>query len=554
MLCACYGAAFALPPCPAAGYYHLCTGKESWPNGNRYVGDYKNNKKSGQGVYTAANGDSYSGEFKDGTYNGIGTYSFANGSIYSGEFKDGKRTGQGVFTRADGSTIVGEWLGDLAQGRVMEFAGDATLLRGGLYDKGRLVSPQALTLSMFPRLAENPVVQAILGAQAARQAAEAARVAAAEAEKLAQQRALAEAQQQAEAARLAAEATEQRAAEEARLAQERHAEEVRQAQAAAELRAVEQARAEAEAQAQQQAEEARQAQAAADLIAAQQAQAEAQQQAADAQLAAQTPEKQTAEKPIAERSQTEAQPVPPRQVTPRSSGASTATLPIKDCAECPDMVLLPSGSLQMKLDKAADPKTGLAVEVRSFAIGKTEVTQRQWKAIMGDNPSRFVACGPDCPVDNVSWKDVAQFIRKLNQKTGQNYRLPSESEWEYAARGGSTEGLLAEPSPALEDHAWYIANSQKTSHPVAGKKANAFGLHDLYGNVWEWVEDCYHESYAGMPPDGSAWTTGCANPLRVLRGGSWSDEAGSLRNRGRYAPEVRNLITGFRLARSPSPP
>ncbi len=554
MLCACYGAAFALPPCPAAGYYHLCTGKESWPNGNRYVGDYKNNKKSGQGVYTAANGDSYSGEFKDGTYNGIGTYSFANGSIYSGEFKDGKRTGQGVFTRADGSTIVGEWLGDLAQGRVMEFAGDATLLRGGLYDKGRLVSPQALTLSMFPRLAENPVVQAILGAQAARQAAEAARVAAAEAEKLAQQRALAEAQQQAEAARLAAEAAEQRAAEEARLAQERHAEEVRQAQAAAELRAVEQARAEAEAQAQQQAEEARQAQAAADLIAAQQAQAEAQQQAADAQLAAQTPEKQTAEKPIAERSQTEAQPVPPRQVTPRSSGASTATLPIKDCAECPDMVLLPSGSLQMKLDKAADPKTGLAVEVRSFAIGKTEVTQRQWKAIMGDNPSRFVACGPDCPVDNVSWKDVAQFIRKLNQKTGQNYRLPSESEWEYAARGGSTEGLLAEPSPALEDHAWYIANSQKTSHPVAGKKANAFGLHDLYGNVWEWVEDCYHESYAGMPPDGSAWTTGCANPLRVLRGGSWSDEAGSLRNRGRYAPEVRNLITGFRLARSPSPP
>ena len=554
MLCACYGAAFALPPCPAAGYYHLCTGKESWPNGNRYVGDYKNNKKSGQGVYTAANGDSYSGEFKDGTYNGIGTYSFANGSIYSGEFKDGKRTGQGVFTRADGSTIVGEWLGDLAQGRVMEFAGDATLLRGGLYDKGRLVSPQALTLSMFPRLAENPVVQAILGAQAARQAAEAARVAAAEAEKLAQQRALAEAQQQAEAARLAAEAAEQRAAEEARLAQERHAEEVRQAQAAAELRAVEQARAEAEAQAQQQAEEARQAQAAADLIAAQQAQAEAQQQAADAQLAAQTPEKQTAEKPIAERSQTEAQPVPPRQVTPRSSGASTATLPIKDCAECPDMVLLPSGSLQMRLDKAADPKTGLAVEVRSFAIGKTEVTQRQWKAIMGDNPSRFVACGPDCPVDNVSWKDVAQFIRKLNQKTGQNYRLPSESEWEYAARGGSTEGLLAEPSPALEDHAWYIANSQKTSHPVAGKKANAFGLHDLYGNVWEWVEDCYHESYAGMPPDGSAWTTGCANPLRVLRGGSWSDEAGSLRNRGRYAPEVRNLITGFRLARSPSPP
>lgn len=551
LLCACYGTAFALPPCPAAGYYHLCAGKESWPNGNRYVGEYKSNKKHGQGIYTAANGDSYSGEFKDGTYNGIGTYRFANGSIYTGDFKDGKRTGQGVFTRADGSTIVGEWLGDLAQGRVMEFSGDATLLRSGLYDKGRLVSPQALALSIFPRLADNPVVQAILGAQAARQAAEAARVAAAEAEKLAQQRAIAEAQQQAEAARLAAEAAEQRAAEEARLAQERQAEEARQAQA----------RAQAEAEMQRQAELLRQAQAAADLLAAQQAQAEAevqaqaqaQQQAADAQSAVQTAEKPTPEKPAAEGSQTEAQPVPPRSLTPRNS-TSAATLPIKDCAECPDMVLLPSGSLLMKLDKSADPKTAVTVEVRSFAIGKTEVTQRQWKAIMGDNPSRFVACGPDCPVENVSWKDVAQFIRKLNQKTGQNYRLPSESEWEYAARAGGSETLLGEGNPALEDHAWYIANSQKTSHPVAGKKANPFGLHDLYGNVWEWVEDCYHDSYAGLPTDGSPWTSACPSPQRVLRGGSWSDEAGSMRNRGRYAPEVRNLITGFRLARSPSPP
>lgn len=549
LLCACWGTAFALPPCPAAGYYHLCTGKESWPNGNRYAGDYKGNKKHGQGLYTTAAGDSYSGEFKDGTYNGSGTYRFANGSIYTGDFKDGRRTGQGVFTRADGSTVVGEWFGDLAHGRVMEFAPDATFLRSGLYDKGRLVSPQALTLAVFPRLADNPVVQAILGAQAARQAAEAARAAAAEAEKVAQQRALAEAQQQAEAVRLAAEAAEKRAAEEARLAQERAAEEVRQAQAAA-LLAAEQARAEAEAQAQREAEQARQAQAAAELRAAQQAQkqadAEAQQRAAEALLAAQAAA-------AAERSHTEVQPVPQRAVLPRSSTAA-ATLPIKDCAECPDMLLLPSGSLLMRLDKAADPKTGATVDVRSFAIGKTEVTQRQWKSIMGDNPSRFVACGPDCPVDNVSWKDVAQFIRKLNQKTGQNYRLPSESEWEYAARGGNTDGPLAELPPALEDHAWYIANSQKTSHPVAGKKANAFGLHDLYGNVWEWVEDCHHDSYAGLPVDGSAWTTGCASPQRVLRGGSWSDEAASMRNRGRYAPEVRNLITGFRLARSPSPP
>ena len=240
-----------------------------------------------------------------------------------------------------------------------------------------------------------------------------------------------------------------------------------------------------------------------------------------------------------------------REPVSRPTGVSTATLAIKDCTECPDMVLLPSGSLPMKLDKVPDAKATVTVNIRSFAIGKTEVTQRQWKAIMGDNPSRFVACGLDCPVENVSWKDIAQFIRKLNQKTGQNYRLPSEAEWEYAARGGgASDALFADNAAALEDQAWYIANSRKAPRPVAGKKPNAFGLHDLYGNVWEWVEDCFHASYAGLPLDGSAWTTACTSPQRVLRGGSWSDEASSMRNRGRYAPEIRNLITGFRLART----
>ncbi len=183
---------------------------------------------------------------------------------------------------------------------------------------------------------------------------------------------------------------------------------------------------------------------------------------------------------------------------------------------------------------------------RAFAIGKTEITQAHWRAIMGNNPSSFSSCGDTCPVENVSWYDAQEFIKKLNAKTGKQYRLPSEAEWEYACRAGGQQEYCGNDN--VDSVAWYRGNSGKT-HPVATKQANAWGLYDMSGNVWEWVEDSYHDSYSSAPVDGSAWQGDGAK--RVLRGGSWdfNREAARVARRDRDGPAVRDTNVGFRLAR-----
>ena len=171
---------------------------------------------------------------------------------------------------------------------------------------------------------------------------------------------------------------------------------------------------------------------------------------------------------------------------------------------------------------------------------------------MGSNPSYFGSCGDDCPVEIVSWNDAQEFARRLSQKTGKQYRLPSEAEWEYAARAGSsTKWSFGDSEYQLGDYAWFSANSQKTKR-VAQKSPNAFGLFDMYGNVWEWVQDCWHDNYVGAPTDGSAWTTGCNNNRRVLRGGSWINDPALLRSDGRFSntPDFRFIHIGLRLART----
>ena len=240
---------------------------------------------------------------------------------------------------------------------------------------------------------------------------------------------------------------------------------------------------------------------------------------------------------------------------------------IKDCPECPEMVVLPSGSFLMgsppdpepdpfsnekpKTIGEANEKPQHRVQIQSFAIGKYEVTQEQWYAFMGNNPSQNK--GRTLPVEQVSWDDVQQFITKLNQKTGQKYRLPSEAEWEYAARARTTgDWSFGNDESKQGNYAWYRQNSGFKTQPVGQKLPNAFGLFDMHGNVWEWTQDCWHKDYVGAPTNGSPWITGCSANERVIRGGSGNDFPANLRSayRSRFNPDIRYFGSGgFRLAR-----
>ena len=219
----------------------------------------------------------------------------------------------------------------------------------------------------------------------------------------------------------------------------------------------------------------------------------------------------------------------------------------KDCADCPEMVVIPAGSFEMgSYSGNSDEKPVHRVAVKSFALGKTEVTQGQWRSVMGSNPSRSSGCGDDCPVDQVGWDDAKTFIQRLNTKTGKIYRLPSEAEWEFACRAGGIHAYCG--SDSIESVAWYKSNSGGKTHLVAGKQPNAWGLHDMSGNVWEWTEDCWNGSYNGAPGDGSAWTSGeCGR--RVLRGGSWFESPLTAAFRIRTDSTFRDYLYGFRLAR-----
>ena len=194
----------------------------------------------------------------------------------------------------------------------------------------------------------------------------------------------------------------------------------------------------------------------------------------------------------------------------------------------------------------SDERPTHQVTTSDFYIGKYEVTQAQWKAVMGNNPSHFK--GDDLPVENVNWNDVQGFIKKLNEMTGKKYRLPTEAEWEYAARGGSkSHSYKYSGSNTIDSVAWYNDNVNTSTHAVGSKLPNELGIYDMSGNVWEWCSNWFgkYSRSAKTNPQGAS-----SGSARVARGGSWLDKAWYARVAYRYigAPDYRDGSMGFRLA------
>lgn len=219
-----------------------------------------------------------------------------------------------------------------------------------------------------------------------------------------------------------------------------------------------------------------------------------------------------------------------------------------------EMVFVKGGTFTMGAtseqgsDADSDETPTHSVTLSDFYIGKYEVTQAQWRAVMGNNPSYFK--GDNLPVECVSWNDIQKFIKKLNAQTGKNFRLPTEAEWEYAARGGNQSRGYKYSGSNDRNNAWYKDNSSSKTHPVGQKQPNELGIYDMCGNVWEWCQDWYgsYSSSSQTNPTGPS-----SGSYRVLRGGSWSYGARNCRvsNRGSSSPDYSFDRYGFRLVCSP---
>lgn len=225
-----------------------------------------------------------------------------------------------------------------------------------------------------------------------------------------------------------------------------------------------------------------------------------------------------------------------------------------------DLIPIPDGDYWMGSESSRyeEERNPHKVAVSSFLIGRYQVTQAQWKAIFGleDSPSRWQ--GDNLPVENVSWNDAVEFCKRLSERRGREYRLPSEAEWEYACRAGTTTPFyfganltpdLANYQPTSPDGSISQSEFRAQTVEVGSFLANEFGLYDMHGNVLEWCLDYWHDSYQDAPSDGSAWIEGGDSSRRVVRGGAWRSQMDACRSAFRFSnePSFKSDNTGFRI-------
>jgi formylglycine-generating enzyme required for sulfatase activity len=224
-----------------------------------------------------------------------------------------------------------------------------------------------------------------------------------------------------------------------------------------------------------------------------------------------------------------------------------------DCQTCPKMIVVPAGKFSMGTNDGDDserPKHIVTIS-KAFAVGIYEVTQAEWQSVMGANPGQNE--DDQYPVENVSWDDASEYIHKLSDRSGNKYRLLSEAEWEYAARAGSTTLYYWGSSWGGDGNCarCTMDNFENHTFPVGSFPANGFGLYDMYGNVWEWVQDCRNPDYAEGPTTEAPRLTGNCT-ARMLRGGAWRNIPKHLRSSDRisYKTSVEHFIFGLRVAKT----